>query len=165
MNTVREWSKYKNQYLLYFFVKNPIPQPLILYTAKEVGSMASSKRDLKRKCKKEMITSTVVEGILFVYFGLLLGAAYLNVPPEEVFFEGSKTFLDAALYLVPYFMESPFGIWPSNILGISTTALIWLVCFMYNYQQYVRKYNTMYEDAYGSGGFNDDLEEYYRNMW
>ena len=124
--------------------------------------MASSKRDLKRKCKKEMITSTVVEGILFVYFGLLLGAAYLNVPPEEVFFEGSKTFLDAALYLVPYFMESPFGIWPSHILGISTTALIWLVCFMYNYQQYVRKYNTMYEDAYGSGGFNDDLEEYYR---
>lgn len=124
--------------------------------------MASSKRDLKRKCKKEMITSTVVEGILLLYFGLLLGAAYLNVPPEDVFFEGSKTFLDAALYLVPYFMESPFGIWPSHILGISTTALIWLVCFMYNYQQYVRKYNTMYEDAYGSGGFNDDLEEYYR---
>ena len=124
--------------------------------------MASSKRDLKRKCKKEMITSTVVEGILLLYFGLLLGAAYLNVPPEEVLFDGSKTFLDAALYLVPYFMESPFGIWPSHILGISTTALIWLVCFMYNYQQYVRKYNTMYEDAYGSGGFNDDLEEYYR---
>lgn len=124
--------------------------------------MASSKRDLKRKCKKEMITSTVVEGILLLYFGLLLGAAYLNVPPEEVFFEGSKTLLDAALYLVPYFMEIPFGIWPSHILGISTTALIWLVCFMYNYQQYVRKYNTMYEDAYGSGGFNDDLEEYYR---
>lgn len=124
--------------------------------------MASSKRDLKRKCKKEMIVSTVVEGILFVYFGLLLGAAYLNVPPEEMFFEGSKTFLDAALYLVPYFLESPFGIWPSHILGISTTALLWLVCFMYNYQQYVRKYNTMYENAYGSGGFNDDLEEYYR---
>ena len=48
---------------------------------------------------------------------------------DEVLQEVMKTmdmyiFLDAALYLVPYFMESPFGIWPSHILGISTTALI-----------------------------------------
>ena len=54
-----------------------------------------------------MIISTAVEGILFVYFGLLLGAAYLHVPPEEVFFEGSKTFLDAVLYLVPYLWNLP----------------------------------------------------------
>ena len=125
--------------------------------------MASSKRDLKRKCKREMVTATVLEGILLLYFGFLLGAAYLNMPPEELLFQESKTFLDAALYLVPYFMESPFGIWPSHILGISTTALVWLVCFMYNYQRYIRKYNTMYEDAYGSGGFNDDLEDFYRD--
>ena len=125
--------------------------------------MASSKRDLKQKCKKELVSSTILEGIFLFYFGLLLGAAYLHVPSEQLFFENSKTFLDAIVYFIPYVMEHPFGIWPSHPLGISTTALLWLICFMYNFQRYVRKYNTMYENAYGSGGFNDDLEEYYRN--
>ncbi len=125
--------------------------------------MASFKRDLKRKCKKELVTFTILEGIFLFYFGLLLGAAYLHVPSEQLFFEDSKTFLDAIVYFIPYVMEHPFGIWPSHPLGISTTALLWLICFMYNFQRYVRKYNTMYENAYGSGGFNDDLEEYYRN--
>ena len=34
--------------------------------------MASSKRDLKRKCKKELVTSTILEGIFLFYFGLPL---------------------------------------------------------------------------------------------
>ena len=124
----------------------------------------SSKRDLKRRCKKEFRRTVLVEIILCLLAGFYLGAAYRNLTPDMLLNQTTftPTILDALIYLPTYIAGHPLEFYPTHILGIGTAGMLWVVLFMNSYNRFLRRYNAMYEDAHGSGGFNDDLEEFYR---
>ena len=129
-----------------------------------MASKRSSKRDLRQTCKREFRNTVLMETILCVVAGLYLGAAYAHLPPkammDQVNFQ--PTIMDALFYLIPYVMEYPQVLFPNDWIGIGTTGMLWGVLFMMSYNKFIRRYNTMYEDAHGSGGFNEDLEGFYR---
>jgi len=130
----------------------------------DVASKRSSKRDLRRKCKREFRNTVLIETMVCVVTGLYLGAAYAHLPPEAMMDQVNfqPTIIDALFYLIPYVMEYPKVLFPNDLIGIGTTGMLWVVLFMMSYNKFIRRYNTMYEDAHGSGGFNEDLEEFYR---
>ena len=93
-----------------------------------------------------------------------MGATYAHLPPEAMMDQVNfqPTIIDALFYLIPYVMEHPDMLFPNDLIGVGTTGMLWVVLFMMSYNKFIRRYNTMYEDAHGSGGFNEDLEGFYR---
>lgn len=126
--------------------------------------MATAKRDLKKKCKKEFVTLVVIEGIFLLYLGMAMGATYLALNPDRLMNQLSltPTIVDVCANFIPYIKEHPFGLWPVNFLYVGIAFLIWFACLMYHYQAYIHKFNTMFQDAHGSAGFNDDIPKFLR---
>lgn len=127
--------------------------------------MATLKKDLKKKYKKAFIRQIVLFAILCLYIGLQIGASYqsLIVNPAEDMMGEATTYMDAILHLTDQITAHPFWPFPTHFTGVMMMLLAWLIFLCYRYTDYIRKYNTMYENAHGSGGFNEDLPEYYRN--
>lgn len=125
--------------------------------------MASLNRDLKKKYKKSLISSCIIAAIICLYIGLQLGASYRALLKNPVNIAGDvPDYMDAIMNLADQISEHPFTPFPTHITGVALMALIWCFAWVYLYYDYMRKYNTMYQDAHGSGGFNDDMEGYYR---
>ena len=91
-----------------------------------MASKRSSKRDLRRKCKREFRNTVLMETILCVVAGLYLGAAYAHLPPETLMDQVNfqPTIMDALFYLVPYVMEYPQVLFPNDWIGIGTTGML-----------------------------------------
>ncbi len=128
--------------------------------------MSVLKRDLRKKAKREFIVNTVTSGILALYIGLLLGACYCQTPGrmvgEEIL---NPTLIDALLYLPDYILADSshlYRLLPTDKISLGTAAMVWLMYVSYCYTMYIRKYNTMYKDAHGSAGFNDDIPTFLR---
>lgn len=129
----------------------------------------SSKRDLKKKYLKQFKTSIGISFFLFLYIGFLLGACYNTLQTSDIVIgnvQNTPTMIDVFTNIIPYIVNTPINlirILPSNILYIIVAMCAWLIYGLFEYDVFRRKYNTMNVDAHGSGGFNDDLEEFYRN--
>ena len=128
----------------------------------------SSKRDLKKKYLKEFKFSMWVSFFLFLYVGLLLGACYNSLLTAEFTISdmhNKPTMIDLFANIVPYIIEDPVNLvrlWPTHWLYVAVAMCGWLMYGLFEHDVLRRKYNVMFNDAHGSGGFNDDLEGFYR---
>lgn len=116
--------------------------------------MASSRRDLKTRHKRELWVNTAVVTAVSLYIGLQFGATCAET--------GQHNILNALGDVLRHMAEHPFKLFPCWWPVAAVSAFFPLLAFLYFYSDYVRRCSTMFRDAHGSGGFNDDLKGFYK---
>lgn len=118
--------------------------------------MATSKRDLKTRWKKQLKENTIISIVLSILFGWEYAVVAYRLP------EDARTFMDVIPEMATHIQENPFELWPIYPQAFFLFMLIPMMVYAYCYGEYVRKVNTMFQDAHGSGGFNEDLPGFFK---
>lgn len=116
--------------------------------------MASSRRDLRTRHKRELWVNTAVVTAISLYIGLQFGATCAET--------GQHNILAALGDVLGHMAEHPFKLFPCWWPVVAVSAFFPLLAFLYFYSDYMRRCSTMFRDAHGSGGFNDDLRGFYK---
>lgn len=116
--------------------------------------MASSKRDLRTRHKRELWVNTAVVAVISLYIGLQFGATCAET--------GQRNILNTLGDVLRHMAEHPLKLFPCWWPVAAVSAFFPLLAFLYFYSDYVRRCSTMFRDAHGSGGFNDDLKGFYK---
>ena len=130
----------------------PISKPI-----QTLNQASYSKRDRDKRYKDDWISATVVTLIAALLIGARIGHTTYMLSPDH------HTFAGMTIEMIENdILSHPFALFPTSWKWLLISLCVPLVVCLNGYQEYIKKRNTMWQDAHGSGGFENNLAGYYR---
>ena len=115
--------------------------------------------DRDKRYKDSMRQNTLVAFILTLIVSWRVAAGIYAFSPDH------RTLEQGILDLIwDDFFTHPFRIWPISFPWVLLAMLVPFFVWLSEYQNYIKKRNTMWKDAHGSAGFEKDFPGYYREF-
>ena len=117
-------------------------------------------RDREKRYKEDFKFETKLWFLISTLAGLKLGNAIYELSPDRATLAGVVTYE----MITDYMKAHPFAFFPSAWQWPLISLTIPVVASINSYQEYIKKRNTMWEDAHGSGGFEKNYPGFYREF-
>ncbi len=117
-------------------------------------------RDREKRYKDDFKSETIIWLIISLMAGLKLGNAIYMLSPDKATLAGEVT----GQMITDYITEHPFSFFPTAWQWPLISLTVPVIMGINNYQEYIKKRNTMWTNAHGSGGFEKNYPGFYREF-
>ena len=117
-------------------------------------------RDRDKRYKDDFRFETMMWFVISLLAGLKLGNAIYVLSPDRATLAGVVT-IDM---ISEHITSHPFAFFPSAWQWPLISLTVPILMGINNYQDYIKKRNTMWENAHGSGGFEKNYPGFYREF-
>lgn len=129
-------------------------------TIQLLDKQSNINRDRDKRYKDDFRSETMVWFAISLIGGLKLGNAIYVLSPDKATLAGVVTFD----MISDHIMSHPFMLFPSAWQWPLISLIIPVIAGINGYQDYIKKKNTMWENAHGSGGFESNYPGFYREF-
>ncbi len=116
--------------------------------------------DREKFYKDQFKQNTTMAAVVAVLLGLKIGNAVYMVAPDHATLGNGVLLTD----LIEYLKLHPFDLFPFAWQWLLIMLIIPVIVGLNSYQEFLKKRNTMWKDAHGSGGFEKNYAGFYREF-